>query len=374
MPLHIIKNDITKIKCDAIVNAANKSLLGGGGVDGAIHRGAGPQLLQECMTLGGCNTGEAKITKGYNLPCKYVIHTVGPIWRGGNAGEETLLKNCYQNSLVLARQKGCQTVAFPLVSAGVYRYPKAQAVKIAMDTITQFLAQNEEMTVYLTVFDKGEDFIEKELYSDVVSFIKWNGAEEEHVSSCCRYYIPFAKEDSFDLDAIEEEESLFEENFASDLDFSEEFLIGPKEDKPLVSPSISSPLTQPPSMAEIEEGITAEFTKIEDGFTIKLLKLIDAKNLKDVECYKKANVSKQTWYKIVNEKNYRPSKATAIAFAIALKLTVAETNALLGSAGYALSRSSKFDLIIEYFLRIGEYDINKINRTLFNFDQECLGV
>lgn len=152
MPLEIIKGDITKIECDAIVNAANSTLLGGGGVDGAIHKAAGKGLLLECMKLGGCKIGQAKVTKGYKLPCKYVIHTVGPKWKGGNSGEKELLENCYRNSLALAKGYNCQTVAFPLISAGVYGYPKDQALNVAIETINEFLLNNE-LIVYMVLFE-----------------------------------------------------------------------------------------------------------------------------------------------------------------------------------------------------------------------------
>lgn len=163
MKIKIIQGDITKIECDVIVNAANRFLLGGGGVDGAIHRAAGPKLILECAKLGGCETGEAKITGAYKLPCQYVIHTVGPVWKGGNNQEKELLESCYRNSLALANECGVKSIAFPLISAGIYGYPKEGAIQVALEMMIEFLKEND-MEVSLVLYDETTFKMAKEIY------------------------------------------------------------------------------------------------------------------------------------------------------------------------------------------------------------------
>lgn len=333
MPLQIVRNDITKMEVDAIVNAANSSLLGGGGVDGCIHRAAGPELLAECKTLGGCETGSAKITKGYRLPCKYVIHAVGPRWRDGKHGEREKLVSCYRTSLLLAKEHGCETVAFPLISSGIYGYPKDQALKVAIDTISDFLLEND-MTVYIVIFDRKAYQIGEKLFSDIAAYIDDNYVDE-HTDS--------RSEQSRRMQMLSDEPE--EETFGAPL-----------------APMAASAKTLDDALSQIDE-----------SFSEMLLRKIDEKGMTDARCYKKANIDRKLFSKIRSDKLYKPSKPTALAFAIALELPLDETKELLMKAGFALSHSNKVDIIIEYFIEHGNYNIFEINEALFAFDQSLLG-
>ena len=338
MPLEIVRNDITKMKVDAIVNAANESLLGGGGVDGAIHRAAGAGLLAECRTLGGCNTGKAKITGGYKLPAKYVIHTVGPIYNDGKHGETELLESCYRESLALAKANNCETVAFPLISSGVYGYPKDQALKVAIDVISDFLLENE-MTVYIVIFDKAAYKISEKLFSDIAEYIDDNYVDEhtDYRRESIRMNAPMAP---------------CAKRKKADVDFLEIC-----DCKAMVA----------------EDDLDAKLRQIDESFSQMLLRKIDEKGMTDAECYKKANIDRKLFSKIRSDVHYKPSKPTALAFAISLELSLAETEDMLRKAGFALSHSNKFDIIIEYFIRKGNYNIFEINEALFAFDQSLLG-
>lgn len=364
MPISIVRNDITKMNVDAIVNAANSSLLGGGGVDGAIHRAAGKELVAECRTLGGCKTGEAKITGGYNLPCKYIIHTVGPVWQGGGKGERDLLYSCYANSLRLASKYNCESIAFPLISSGRYGYPKDQALRVAMDAISDFLCDNE-ITVYLVVFDKKSFHISERLVSDIEQYI-----DDNYVDALPKHKRgrSFLRPSAAMSDMQMKEACLYDDASVPYTEYDTEI--------DACDASVLSPEPQPVSVnftcSNVVE-LKGLLYNIDESFSQMLLRKIDELGMTDAQCYKKANIDRKLFSKIRGDINYKPSKQTAIAFAIALELPLEEAREMLSKAGFALSHSSKFDIIIEYFIRMGNYNIFEINEALFAFDQNLLG-
>lgn len=329
MPFEIVRNDITKMKVDVIVNAANKSLLGGGGVDGCIHRAAGPELLAECKLLNGCETGSAKVTKGYHLPCMYVIHAVGPRWIDGNHHEKELLESCYTTSLHLSMEYSCKSIAFPLISSGIYGYPKDQALRIAVEQIRKFLLDHE-MMVYLVIFDRKAYEISDKLYSDIATYID-DRYVDEHSDSPSLQRVRFRE---FENACLKEE---------------------------------SVPLS-----SANQKSITDWLEDIDESFSEMLLRKINESGMSDAECYKKANIDRKLFSKIRTDKLYKPSKPTVLAFALALELSLEEMQDMLAKAGFALSHSSKFDLIIEYFVKQGNYNVYEINEALFAFDQSLI--
>ena len=330
MPLEIVRNDITKMHVDAIVNATDPTLSGGGGVDGAIHRAAGPQLEAACKALGGCKTGEAKATGGFDLPCKYILHTVGPIWRGGAFGERALLTACYQNALALARARGCESVAFPLISSAAHGYPKAQALRVAVEAITEFLTENE-MEVYIVVFTRDEVEVSEKLFRAVEQYI-----DDVYVGE--RYDAPREMQRR----AYSRQQALY-------------------------APAESAP------RAGADLDLETLLGQVDESFGQMLLRKIDEQGMTDAECYKRANVDRRLFHKIKNNPGYRPGKQTVLAFAIALRLSLAETKELLMKAGFALSHSNKADIVVEYCIMTGNYDIFEINEVLFKFDLPPLG-
>ena len=393
MSLQIVRNDITRMQVDAIVNAANESLLGGGGVDGCIHRAAGPALLEECRRLGGCRTGSARITGAGNLPCRYVIHAVGPRWRGGGYGERELLVSCYRTALCLAAERGCESVAFPLISAGIYGYPKEEALRVAVETCGSFLLEND-MLIYLVIFDKGAFRIGERLFADIAAYIDDHYVEEYRDSEAVYMArlaqmegkgpgpkarpsgsLPSAAEPPLSPPAapsgsVPSAAAQRSGSSAAPLPPPRSILPQLFGARPAAPPSMSRQDAHHAAPASLEDAVR----QIDESFAEMLFRKIDEKGMTDVQCYKKANIDRKLFSKIRNDKRYRPSKSTVLAFAIALELSLEETGEMLMKAGFALSRSNKFDIIVEFFIRRGNYNIFEINEALFAFDQSLLGV
>lgn len=332
MPLEIVRNDITKMNVDAIVNAANTALKAGG-VCGSIFRAAGSSELQEaCNKIGRCNVGEAVITDGFKLNAKFIIHTPGPVWQGGSHQEAILLKASYYNSLELAKKHQCESIAFPLISTGIYGYPKEEALQIAVSTVSSFLLHHD-MLVYLVVFDKKSFGLSKKLFTSIRQYI------DEHY--------------------IEEVEVAFNR-----IRREEQYAVGPLQE---------SKILQQDMYEEANDSLVNLLNQLDESFSERLLRLIDEKGMTDVETYKRANIDRRLFSKIRNGVDYTPKKKTVVAFAIALQLSLEETLDLLNTAGYTLSHSSKFDVIIEFFIQQANYNIHEINKALFAFDQPLLG-
>ena len=363
MPFEIVRNDITRMLVDAVVNAANRSLLGGGGVDGAIHRAAGPELLEECRRLNGCETGQAKITGGYHLPARYVIHTVGPVWHGGGNHERELLSSCYRSCLELAAEYKAESIACPMIATGAYGYPKDEAMEVAVEEISRFLLHHE-MMVYLVVFGRQELFTGSKLFRDIREYIDDNYAET-HIQ----------KNTENTRRALWQQDE--RKALAMDHSIMADMRPAAREDAFEETTGIETTEARP---AAKHAGISASridwsrlASRTDEGFSEALLRMIDEKGMTDAECYKKANVDRRLFSKIRSDPAYRPSKPTVFAFAIALELTLTETKAFLQKAGFALTHSSKLDLVLEYCIRIRLYDVIRINEVLFDLDLPLLG-
>ena len=344
MPFEIVRNDITKMSVDAIVNSANPRPMVGLGTDSMIHAAAGPKLLAARQKIGTIEAGCAAITRAYNLDAKYVIHTVGPVWDGGRYGEEMLLRNCYDNSLNLAAKHSCKSIAFPLIATNNYGFPKDKALQIAISAFSSFLLDHE-MTIYLVVFHRDAFCLSEKLFQNVTSYI-----DQHYVDECERAV--------YALEGNTRQQRMLRRR---DMDLCEAYTC----DEALLpyAPAQKSKASSLP-----------DFLKQEDaGFSETLLKLIDKSGKKDSEIYKKALLSKQHFSKIRNNPNYKPTKATAISLALALELDLDGTKDLIGRAGYALTNSSKFDLIVRFFIEQGMYNVVEINCVLFEHDQSLLG-
>jgi len=332
MPFTIVRQDITTLKVDAIVNAANTNLQRGGGVCGAIFIAAGPQQLQAaCDNLAPIKTGEAVITPGFNLPAKYIIHAAGPVYQPENKERsEQLLRAAYTSALKLAVENNCESIAFPLISSGIYGYPKDEALQVAISSIEDFLIDHD-LNVTLVVFDKASFSVSQVLLGAVDSYI-----DQHYVDTRPIYRRQLLDIEQQDLYGKSEDAVLYHREFP-----------------------VSTPL----------EHIVGN---LDEPFSDMLLRLIDAKGMSDVEVYKRANLDRKLFSKIRSNADYRPSKRTAIALAVALRLSLDETEDFLARAGFALSRAIKFDVIVEYFIVNRKYNIFEINEVLFAYDQQLL--
>ena len=348
MPFEIVRNDITKMYVDAIVNTANPRPVIGLGTDSQIHEAAGLELLMARQKIGSIGVGCAAITPAYNLQAEYVIHTVGPVWNGGSSGEEQLLRNCYDNALQLALEHDCRSVAFPLISTGNYGFPKDKALQVAVAAFSAFLMEHE-MQIYLVVFNRQAFQLSEKLFHSVASYIDQNYVDEKEWKLYGREAVELRKAGRRRRCADRER-------------------MGACEMKAVCEDS-SIPMPMAAKTMTLEDALKAA----DIGFSEALLQLIDKSGKKDSEIYKKANISKQHFSKIKNNPQYKPSKATALALAIALELDVDQTRELIGRAGFALTNSSKQDLIVKYFIERKQYNIIQINIALYEFDQGLLG-
>lgn len=342
MPFAIIRNDITKMKTDVIVNAANTALQMGGGVCGSIFDAASAEKLQAaCNALAPIQTGEAVITCSFNLPSKCIIHTAGPVYQDGQHGEAEQLYACYANSLQLAAEQGYQSIAFPLISSGIFGYPKEAALRVATEAIGDFL-KNNDMDVYLVMFAQVAVTVSMQLLGDIESYI-----DAHYVEECL--------EARLRRRLLEVEQTIISQKEAA-------------MHKPLAELSCHR------EESVYNKDLDKLVDRLDEPFNQVLMRLIAAKGKTETEVYKRANIDRRLFSKIKNGNGYMPGKRTVTALAVALELTLDETENLLRRAGFAFSHSQKFDVIIEYFIVNGKYDIFEINEVLFHYDQPLLGL
>ncbi|MBO7251425.1 MAG: macro domain-containing protein [Oscillospiraceae bacterium] len=347
MPFEIVRNDITNMHVDAIVNSANPRPIVGLGTDSSIHKKAGPELLAARKKIGPIARGQAAITPAFGLSAKYVIHTVGPVWAMGSYGEESLLRSCYDQSLKLALQYDCKSIAFPLIATNNYGFPRDKALQIAVASFSEFLLEHE-MMIYLVVFDRKAFKLSEKLFHSIESYIDDNYVAEWETAT-------YGSQKAYRQSAIRRRQ---------DLDLYRQ------------APSCAETAPcAPMPKAELSRALSLKdlLQQADAGFSETLLKLIDKSGQKDSAVYKKACLTKQHFSKIRNNPDYKPTKQTAIALALALELDLEATRDLIGRAGYALSNSSKFDLIIRYFIEQKNYNVVEINIALYEFDQSLLG-
>ena len=356
MPFEIVRNDIVNMQVDAIVNTANPKPIVGYGVDAGVHKKAGPALLEARKEIGRIGVGEAAITPGFQLDARYVIHAVGPIWQGGTHDEEKLLRKCYDRALQLALDNGCESIAFPLLSAGNHGFPKPLALQIAINAFSSFLMEHE-MQIYLVVFSLNAFELSAKLFHSVESYIDENYILDKTLDE-------YGIENKRDIRKAELEQIQSEIRLQRRLRMKAEL-----EDLSVCSCEVLRAPVDSVAPSDLDELLL----ETDAGFSETLLKLIDKAGKKDSDIYKKANVDRKLFSKIRNNPAYKPSKITAVAFALALELDLEETQNFIGRAGYTLSHSSKFDIIIEYFILNKNYNVFEIDAVLFRYDQPLIG-
>ena len=360
MPLHIVQNDLTRMACDAVVNPTNERMIATGGLDLQIHRAAGPRLEEDCARIGYCPSGGVVRTRGYRLRARWVLHTAGPVWRGGDAGEEDTLRACYRACLAEAAALELDSVAFPVIAAGNCGFPLALALSVAVSEIRAFLREHET-EVFLVVRDRAYFEVDRDRRARLRSFLERSGyPEEPEIGSTGMFDASIAPP------SMEDESDASYEPEASEAQDVWEY-------RPFASHAVPSGSARPRPQAAKTSAAFRPDRELDESFTEMLLRLIDERGITDAECYKKANIDRKLFSKIRKNPRYRPSKPTAVAFAVALELSLAQTRELLMKAGFALSGSQRFDVIVEWFIREGIYDIDEINEMLFDYDQPLLG-
>ena len=366
MPLSIVRNNITDMHVDAIVNTANPRPLIGDGVDSAIHMAAGPALLDARRELGDIPRGQSAITPAFALPAKYVIHTVGPIWDDGEHGEEETLRSCYDSALALAAEYGCESAAFPLISAGTYGYPKDRALQTAISAISGFLMSHEDMMVYLVVFDKTAYALSEKLFADVKSYIDENLVEElraaEYMFSACPVTSASAS-----VAADREEAPRREQRHRKLMNRVCESVRFEKEDE-----DTCFSLDDISDLGRKERSLEDLLGQLGESFPQALARMIKERGLKNSQVYSRANMTRQHFSKILNNEGYQPKKEAVLALAIALKLNLDEARDFLGRAGYALTRNNPTDVVVQFFIETGNYDIFEVEKVLFEFTGRTL--
>lgn len=360
MPFLIVRDDIARVSADAIVNAANTRLQAGGGVCGALFAAAGAADMQAaCDAIGGCPTGSAVSTPAFALDATWVIHAVGPIWRGGLSGEREALRSCYRSVFAEAERLGVRSVAYPLVSAGIYGFPVDEALAIAREETEAFLRVHEDVSVTLVMFDRATVRAGGELFDEIDEYI-----DDEYVEAS-----PHMRRRAERL-AVEVWDAAAPDGLAdvgapsghADSAAPEAFAAAFGGEAVCAALSAAAP-------RELDDLLS----NLDASFSETLLALIDERGMTDAEVYHRANLSRQLFSKIRSNRAYRPTKQTAVALAVALELDPRQTQDLLGRAGLALSRSSKFDVIVRFFLERGVHDVFRINEALFAYDQPLLG-